>query len=1063
MPARKWSPTGPGCSWRGLSLFLFLAVFVCAAAAQDASTGAITGTVTDPTGARVVSARITVIQQTTGVTRTAATDSEGRFSLQMLTPGLYSLRVEAAEMASQEHKNIRVEVGGVADVGVSLTVAGRKEQVLVTSESPLVDTQPTAVSSMIGERDIEELPLNGRRYTDLALLTPGVTQDPRSLTSGSNGDMSFGGVRGYQSSFLVDGVDNNNAFFSQARGRYRAPYQFSNEVIQEFRVSSNTYGVELGRTGGAVINVVTKSGTNYWHGSGFYYLRDGSWNATNPYVGFQPPNRQQQFGFTVGGPLKRNKVWVFGGFDQHIFHIPTVVQFVGGATSVVPTPADYEPSDKTLVYAGAAELSAMGGTYPSALEGNAGFLKVDWSITPRNYLAVRLSTSMYYGANNVFFDSASPITYYAISDNGEENVRTQSLVGSLTTSLSPRMVSHLRVQFSHDLQSSDPNTGETLTQVYDILQGFGRSSILPRQTNERRLNFAETVSRESGRHSFKFGGDVSLVWLYNFFPSLFGGEYIYDNIRVNPFTFVPQTFGLRITPLRAWAHEVPRYYVQNFGSAMSHPNTQEYALFAQDTLRVSSHLALSLGVRWDLQTFHSTGLTSNPLWPDSGKMPFDGNNVAPRVGLAYSIGEKRPLVIRAGAGIFYARVPQIYNSAVETDNGITQSHLFLDNANFFDRLVFPTYPGPLVACATDAATCTPSAATAGHLTTEISAFAHDFQIPYVEQASVSVEREVAERFAVGVNGLYVHGVHLIRALDANLPAPVVLSYPVYNETGTTFLGQYYPVASFSTWQLTPSFTCPFPPCINPLDRPIPQLGSIDVFQSGASSVYYGATVSVRRRMANGLYFRVAYTWARAVDSGQDALVAGRPANVQNSYAPQLERGPSVTDQRNRFVAAWIWTPTPFHHDRPTAAKIFNDWKFSGVLTMGSGRPINARIFGDGNQDDNSDNDRLPGVARNSFLGPDYFTTDMRLGRELHFRGRWRVEVLVEAFNTFNRPNKRVTISDDGFLNSAGQFLPLPTTVGSKTYPGSYQQSSSFLLPTNVYSPRQVQIAVRLKF
>ena len=192
-------------------------------------------------------------------------------------------------------------------------------------------------------------------------------------------------------------------------------------------------------------------------------------------------------------------------------------------------------------------------------------------------------------------------------------------------------------------------------------------------------------------------------------------------------------------------------------------------------------------------------------------------------------------------------------------------------------------------------------------------------------------------------------------------------------------------------------------------------------------------------------------------------MAGRPANVQNAYAPHLERGPSVTDQRNRFVAAWVWEPRPFHQDHATLGKFFNDWKFSGVVTLGSGRPINARIYGDANQDDNSDNDRLPGYRRNSFLGPDYFTTDLRLGRVLHFRGRWQVELLLESFNTFNRTNQRVTISDDGFLNAAGQFLPLPVTAGGREYPGAYQQASRFLVPTNSYAARQVQVAVRLKF
>src|SRR5205807_3960881 len=226
-------------------------------------------------------------------------------------PGEYSARAEAAGMSPQVAPNLRVEVGGTSELEFRLAVAGTKESVTVSGEQPLVETQPSAVSSLIDERAINELPLNGRRYTDLALLTPGVTQDPRGLTSGSNGDLAFGGIRGYQSSYLVDGGDNNNAFFSQARGRYRAPYQFSNEVVQEFRVSSNTYGAELGRAGGAVVNVVTKSGSNHWHGTNFYFLRDSKLNAQHANLNSTPQDRQQQFGFTLGGPIKRNKIFFF--------------------------------------------------------------------------------------------------------------------------------------------------------------------------------------------------------------------------------------------------------------------------------------------------------------------------------------------------------------------------------------------------------------------------------------------------------------------------------------------------------------------------------------------------------------------------------------------------------------------------------------------------------------------------------------------------------------------------------------------------------------------------------
>src|SRR5712692_1152375 len=817
---------------------LFL-VIVSVAIAQDASTGALAGMVLDPDGGRIAAAGIVAVNDATGLRYSASTDQEGRFVIQLLPPGDYSARAEAPGMSPELSPKIHVDVGGSTELEFRLRVAGSKETVNVSDTPPLVETQPSAVSTVIDERAITELPLNGRRFSDLVLLTPGVTQDPRGLTSASNGDLAFGGIRGYQSSYLVDGADNNNSFFGQARGRYRAPYQFSNEVVQEFRVSSNSYGAELGRSGGAVVNVVTKSGSNHWHGTSFYFIRDSAFNARPASVDLgsdpNPSDRQQQFGFTTGGPVKRNKAFFFAGYDQHIFHVPTLVRFLDGNSVVFPQKGaeplhhgDYEASDEALVFAAADQLSTLAGEYPSQLLGNTGFLKLDISLSPQEYLSMRLNTSRYYGQNNVFFDPASPVTTFAINNNGEENVTTESASVSLTSALPWRLTSHLRAQFSRDLQESSSNSSDPLTKITNITDGFGRSSILRRRTREHRLHVAETFSLEGHRHSWKFGGDALFTSIYNFFPSLFGGEYLFRDIKVNPFTFEPMLAGMEITPLRAYAHQVPRYYIQNFGSAESHPDANEYSGFAQDTIRITTRLAMSLGVRYDLQTFSTKGLVTNPLWPASGKVPFDTNNFGPRVGLAYSLGEHRPLVIRAGYGLFYTRIPQIYTSTVATDNGISSANLFLDNSKFFDHQVFPTYPNPLVSCALTATTCTPPVNLAGFLTNDVSAFAPNFRTPRVQQSSLNLEREIVDRFAAGISYLYVHGVDLIRARDVNLPPPVNVPYPVYDPSGTNFLGTYDNVDSFSTWQRTPSLTCPFPPRINPLARPIPQLGSINV-------------------------------------------------------------------------------------------------------------------------------------------------------------------------------------------------------------------------------------------
>src|SRR5450432_1312731 len=315
---------------------LFTAVLTQFALAQDASTGAIRGTVVDAQGRRIPGASIALVNSGTGFSYSARSDSQGLFGFQLLPAGIYSARADSKGMSPQLTPNLRVDIGAVTEIEFDLSVAGAKETVTVSAEPPLVETEPNPVSYLIDERAIIGLPLNGRRFTDLALLTPGVTQDPRGLTSGSNGDLAFGGIRGFQSSYLVDGEDNNNAFFAQAAGRYRAPYQFSNEVVQEFRVSSNTYGVELGRSGGAVINVVTKSGSNHIHGTTFYYLRNSAFDSGFANMNSKPHGEQQQFGFTLGGPIRRNRAFFFAGYDQHAFHIPAVVRFLNGSAVLTP-------------------------------------------------------------------------------------------------------------------------------------------------------------------------------------------------------------------------------------------------------------------------------------------------------------------------------------------------------------------------------------------------------------------------------------------------------------------------------------------------------------------------------------------------------------------------------------------------------------------------------------------------------------------------------------------------------------------------------------------------------
>jgi hypothetical protein len=1054
-----------------LLLLLAISILILALlpmAAQDSATGSMRGVVLDSTGGRIAHASIVVVNTATGTRFSVTSDAEGNFALELL-PGDYTARVEAHGMLPQITPQMHVDVGGTAELEFRMKVAGAQESLTVSSAPLTVETQPSAVSTLLDERALNDFPLNGRRFSDLALFSPGVTQDPRSLTSATNGDLSFGGIRGFQNSFLVDGGDYNNAFFSQARGRYRAPYQFSTEVVQEFRVSANSYGAEQGRAGGAVVNVVTKSGSNHYHGTLFYYMRDSSLGAAGAFLAFKPHNRQQQVGGTIGGPLKRNKVFFFGGFDQHIFHVPNVVEFLDGSSELLPQAGspgiagDYEATDQALVFAAAGQLSSLTGEYPAAQIGNSSYGKLDINLNPRHQLALRVNTTRYWGSNNVFLDPASPVTYDAIDNNGEELVSTETAHLSLTSSISMRWISHLRAQFSRDRQQSHSNSSNVLVKIPTILDGIGRSNLLPRQTREHRLHLGETLSFEGSRHALKIGGDGLFTRIYDFFPNQQSGEYLFYPLKVDPFTFEPRQAGMQLTPLRAYAHEVPHYYLQNFGTATSHPDTNEYAAFAQDTIRVTNRLAVNLGVRWDLQTFTTTGLISNPLFPPAGKVPFLPYNFAPRAGLAYSFGKTRPLVVRAGYGIFYVRIPQIYNSVVQTENGITDAHVFLNNSNYYDHQVFPSYPNPLVSCPLYAASCALPAGFTQGVTHDVSAFAGNFVTPRVRQSSITLQKEVADRTTVTVSLLNVHGEHLIRALDVNLPQPSALTYPLFDSTGSIFQGGYYTVDSFATWQFSRTLDCPWPPCINPLGRPIAQLGAIDEFQSAASSYYSGATLSINRRVARGTYARLSYTYAHAIDDGQDALVAGQPATVENSYNPSAERGPSVTDQRHRLVAAVSAELRPFHRGHEFLGRLFNDWKISSVVNYGTGRPYNATVTGDPNQDSNDLNDRLPGYSRNAFTGPDYMTTDLRVTRSLRFRERYKLNLTAESFNLFNRDNQRLAITSNGVVASASTFVQDYVSANIAPYPGYYKLPGNFMKPNAAYAPRQVQLSVKFIF
>src|SRR5712692_6139513 len=358
----------------------FLARLLCLAAllfagnpwglfAQSA-TGSITGNVFDASGGAVPGATVSVKSPETGAARTATSGAAGNFTFPLLSPGLYAVSAELSGFSPAKAANVTVSVGADSTVRLVLEPAGVQATVRVSAEAPLIETTKSGVSAVMNETYVKNLPTNGRNFLDVVLSTPFVVKDNFRV-----GDLVFAGQRGTLNSLVVDGTDNNNTFFGQAFGRTgtgRAPYQFSLDSVKEFQVNTSGYSAEYGRAGGAVINVVTKSGTNDYHGSAFYFYRDKKLNAkdyTDAVAGREKaPYHFDQFGATVGGPLVRDRLFFFANYDGQRNQTPNTVIFPP-ANVTIPTDADSQ--------AGLAKLQALSASWNRKQDQDVYLIKLD--------------------------------------------------------------------------------------------------------------------------------------------------------------------------------------------------------------------------------------------------------------------------------------------------------------------------------------------------------------------------------------------------------------------------------------------------------------------------------------------------------------------------------------------------------------------------------------------------------------------------------------------------------------------------------------------------------------
>src|SRR5438067_3457365 len=524
-----------------------------ARAQSQAATGNIEGRVLDPNGAAVPNVQVSATNEATGLEKSANTDDEGNYRIILLPPGTYTVRAEKTQgFAQAEFQNVQVTVGGKTPLDVKLSPAGVKvADINVTSELPTVETTRTSVSTTINQRSIENLPINGRNFQDFATLSPGVVRDPRG------GDLSVGGQRGTYNSLQVDGVDNNNTFFGQALGRggVRPPYQFSEESVQEFQVNQNGFSAEFGRAGGAVINVVTKSGTNQFHGGAFEYFRDEALNANDPLVKANQfragqPNRRaklqiNQFGGRVGGPIKQNRAFFLFTYDGQRASVPQVMD--------VPNIGAAPAAARTV-------LVPLIHTYAIGRRQNVFLGKSDIKVNDRNQLVFRFNHQGFNGKNN---ENNGPLSVEEHS--GDSRVKSDTFSSTLTSTLTTRIVNEVRFQWARDKEPGLANSAAPEAVIGTVVAGsagtslsIGRNNFSPRETTIKRVQFIDNVSYLRGRSNWKVGLDFNFDRIFNFCPGIFSGSYTFQNYT-------------------AFASNTPSAFTQNFPGAgttggTTHPN-----------------------------------------------------------------------------------------------------------------------------------------------------------------------------------------------------------------------------------------------------------------------------------------------------------------------------------------------------------------------------------------------------------------------------------------------------------------------------------------------------------
>lgn len=1012
----------------------------------------IQGRIYDTTGAAISNAGVKAINSETGFSRATTASVTGDYQISFLPVGDYTVTTEKAGFRTQA-KKIHLDIGASGNLDFNLSVGQVSEQVTVQDVGEVAEPTRIMVSSVIDSQKIQDLPVNGRQFIDFALLAPGVTIG--DTTSGSTDviiepvtKLSFAGQNIHYNFVAIDGADN----MSTASGIQKTTP--SQDAVEEFRVINSSYSTEFGRAVGGIVNIITKSGTNNLHGSLYEYFRNDVLDAPSPLAaaGFNKL-RQNQFGATLGGPIRKDKTFFFGNYEgqRHVespFYNSTVLTNIN-AINAVKVNTWGLPAENLHVNRGINYDNFLG--------------KINHTFNDRQSMFVR------YFFNDERSTNLSPLNDGFDLPSGFKNntFRDQSVVGNLVSTLSPTLVNEVRLQYAHRFFDFPGVSTQPHLEVSNVFT-LGANRGNPEFYEEGRFEIVDNVTKMIGRHTISFGGDFNRVGTTESFPLFYPFEADFANLgsflgkdfvgAPHPFVIFFERFdkasGFNETTLDPSVYQGASVSAAIRNQAKGTLDHTYEGLYLQDKWRATNNLTFNYGLRWEGETWPSAAL-NNPL-----------KNFDPRAGFSYAPGGHSGFVIRGGAGIFHGQIPSpLLMCQIPSCGGLAKypgRESIQDDLNSNTRLsAFGADPFTNAAAlnALLHAGQTVADYPAGSLEAVIVRFVKNHKPPYGAQVSLGVELQPFKDTVLSITGMHVRGVHLGSFYNVNQPpanpfyntGAEAASHTLHDSHGNAGPKDYY---CGTTGPTNPTDCLP-----GTLFGVIPNIRTFPYgvdFEADSKwdSQWDGLLVNFNKRLTNHIGWGMSYTWSKGIDDGPNPSFVLIP---QNTCCFNRERAVSSDHVAHRFVAnATLQGPT---HLNP----VVNGWQLGMIVSLETPHYFTKFAGFDSNGDIFGNNDRVGIEGRNTFQGDGYQNVDMRVSRTFKFTERVHLEAIAEAFNLLNTLNIRFFNTAYGAADFCN-FAANPVAQGCTATPSGNREDSpnpSYGTPRAIFNPRQIQFALRL--